>query len=133
LSATLGGEFDLAGRSMFWDLTASYGDNHGVQENFNTHNAAKLQIAMGDPAVCAAVPNCVPFNFFGGQGPDGTGSITQEMLDFVRFTQRDVSGQTMRDFVFNLTGQLFALPGGQAGFAVGAEFRDHDGFFRADP
>lgn len=133
LSATLGGEFDLAGRSMFWDLTASYGDNHGVQENFNTHNAAKLQIAMGDPAVCAAVPNCVPFNFFGGQGPDGTGSITQEMLDFVRFTQRDVSGQTMRDFVFNLTGQLFELPGGQAGFAVGAEFRDHDGFFRADP
>src|SRR5690606_22740956 len=28
---------------------------------------------------------------------------------------------------------LFELPGGQAGFAVGAEFRDHDGFFRADP
>ncbi len=133
LSATLGGEFELAGRSMFWDLTGSYGDNQGVQENFNTHNAAKLQIAMGDPAVCAAVPNCVPFNFFGGQGPDGTGSITQEMLDFVRFTQRDVSGQTMRDFVFNLTGGLFELPGGEAGFAVGAEFRDHEGFFRADP
>src|SRR3546814_5157652 len=88
---------------------------------------------MGDPAVCAAVPNCVPFNFFGGQGPDGTGSITEEMLDFVRFTQRDVSGQTMRDFVFNLTGDLIELPGGQAGFAAGAEFRDHEGFFRADP
>ncbi len=133
LSATLDGEFELAGRSMFWDLTGSYGDNYGVQENFNTHNAAKLQIAMGDPAVCAAVPNCVPFNFFGGQGPDGTGSITEEMLDFVRFTQRDVSGQTMRDFVFNLGGDIVDLPGGQAAFAVGAEFRDHDGFFRADP
>ncbi len=133
LSATIAGEFDVAGRSMLWDLTGSYGDNDGVQENFNTHNAAKLQVAMGDPAVCAAVPNCVPFNFFGGQGPDGSGSITEEMLDFIRFTQRDVSGQTMRDFVFNLTGDLIELPGGQAGFAVGAEFRDHEGFFRADP
>jgi iron complex outermembrane recepter protein len=134
LSATVAGEFELMDRSMYWDLTGSYGDNHGVQEKFNSHNAAKLQIAMGDPAVCAAVPNCVPFNFFGGQGPDGTGSITQEMLDFVTFTQRDVSEQTMRDFVFNLTGDLVELPGGgQAGFAVGAEFREHEGFYRPDP
>lgn len=133
LSATIGGEFELADRSMFWDLTGSYGENHGVQEKFNSHNAAKLQVAMGDPAVCTATPNCVPFNFFGGQGPDGTGSITQEMLDFVTFTQRDVSEQTMRDFVLNVTGDLIELPGGQAGFAAGVEFRDHEGFFRPDP
>jgi iron complex outermembrane recepter protein len=46
LTATLEGEFELAGRSMFWDLTGSYGDNQGVQEKFNSHNAAKLQVAM---------------------------------------------------------------------------------------
>ncbi|HZD52299.1 MAG TPA: TonB-dependent receptor, partial [Woeseiaceae bacterium] len=107
--------------------------NRGVQEKFNSHNAAKLQVAMGDPDVCAATPNCVPFNFFGGQGPDGTGSITQDMLDFVTFTQRDVSEQTMRDFSLNVTGDLIELPGGQAGFAVGAEFRDHEGAYRPDP
>ncbi|HEX2139696.1 MAG TPA: TonB-dependent receptor, partial [Woeseiaceae bacterium] len=133
LSTTLSGEFELIDRAMFWDVTGSYGQNRGVQEKFNSHNAARLQVAMGDPDVCAATPNCVPFNFFGGQGPDGTGSITQEMLDFVTFTQRDVSEQTMRDFVLNLTGELIELPGGQAGFAVGAEFRDHEGFFRPDP
>ncbi|MEX2495985.1 MAG: TonB-dependent receptor [Woeseia sp.] len=133
LTATLEGEFELADRSMFWDLTSSYGDNRGVQEKFNSHNAARLQVAMGDPAVCAATPNCVPFNFFGGQGPDGTGSITQEMLDFVTFTQRDVSEQTMRDFSFNLTGGLVDLPAGELGFAAGAAYRDHSGSFRPDP
>ncbi|HLU05466.1 MAG TPA: TonB-dependent receptor [Woeseiaceae bacterium] len=133
LTATLEGEFELAGRSMFWDLTGSYGDNRGVQEKFNSHNAAKLQVAMGDPAVCAATPNCVPFNFFGGMGPDGTGSITQEMLDFVTYTQRDLSDQTLRDFAFNITGDAVDLPGGQMGFAAGVEFRDHEGSFSPDP
>lgn len=133
LSATLEGEFELAGRSMFWDLTGSYGDNQGVQEKFNSHNAAKLQVAMGDPAVCAATPNCVPFNFFGGMGPDGTGSITQEMLDFVTYTQRDLSEQTLRDFAFNITGDLIELSGGPMAFAAGIEFRDHEGSFSPDP
>ena len=67
-SAGLEGEFDGAGNTFFWDATVSYGDNQGFQEKQNSHNAAKLQVAMGDPAVCAATPGCVPFNFFGGQG-----------------------------------------------------------------
>jgi iron complex outermembrane receptor protein len=78
LSAGFLGEFTAGGRSMYWDLTAGYGDNRGFQEKFNSHNAAKLQVAMGDPAICAATPNCVPFNFFGGQGANGEGSITQD-------------------------------------------------------
>lgn len=133
LSTGLEGEFEAGNRSFYWDLTASYGDNRGFQEKFNSHNAARLQVAMGDPAVCAATPNCVPFNFFGGQGPDGNGSITQEMLDFVTFTQRDFSEQTLRNFSFNLGGELFSLPAGDVGFAAGAEFRDHEGSFRPDP
>ena len=133
LSTGLEGEFEAGNRSFYWDLTASYGDNRGFQEKFNSHNAARLQVAMGDPAVCAATPNCVPFNFFGGQGPDGNGSITQEMLDFVTFTQRDFSEQTLRNFSFNLGGDLFSLPAGDVGFAAGAEFRDHQGSFRPDP
>ena len=89
--------------------------------------------ALRDPAVCAATPNCVPFNFFGGQGPDGTGSITRVMLDFITFTQRDFSDQTLGNIAFNLTGELFALPAGDAGIAAGIEYRDHDGSFRPDP
>ena len=133
VSVGLEGEFDAGDRTMYWDLTGSYGDNRGFQEKFGAHNAAKLQVAMGDPAVCAATPNCVPFNFFGGQGPNGEGSITQEMLDFVGFVQRDFSEQTLQDFAFNITGDIASLPGGEMAFAAGLEYREHAGSFRPDP
>lgn len=133
ISVGLEGDFEIGDRKMFWDLTGSYGDNSGFQEKENSHNLARLQIAMGDPAVCAQVPNCVPFNFFGGQGPDGTGSITQEMLDFVTYTQRDFSEQTLKNVSFNLTGDIVPLPAGMLAFAAGFEYRDHNGSFRPDP
>ena len=120
-------------RSVYWEAYGSYGENQGFQEKYNSHNAARLLVAMGDPAVCAATPSCVPFNFFGGQGPDGTGSITREMLDFFTFTQRDYSDQTLGNAAVNLTGELFSLPAGEAGIAAGIEYRDHDGSFRPDP
>jgi iron complex outermembrane receptor protein len=132
-SMGLEGEFEAAGRNFYWDLVAAYGDNDGFQEKFNSHNAAKLQVAMGDPAVCAATPNCVPFNFFGGQGPDGNGSITQEMLDFVRYTQRDASDQTLKNYAFNIGGDVADMPAGTMAFAAGFEYRDHEGSFRPDP
>ena len=133
ITAGLEGEFDAANRSFYWDLTAGYGDNRGFQEKYNSHNAAKLQVAMGPLAVCEATPGCVPFNFFGGQGPDGNGSITEEMLNFVRYTQRDFSEQTLKNYAFNIGGEIADLPGGTMGFAAGLEYRDHEGSFRPDP
>ncbi len=133
VSAGVDGWFEKADRSFLWDVTASYGDNRGFQQKFGSHNAAKLAIALGDPEVCAQVPNCVPFNFFGGQGPNGTGSFTQEMLDFVTFIQRDFSEQTLTDFAGNLTGDLVRFDDSAIGFAVGFEYREHDGSFEPDP
>lgn len=133
ITAGLEGDFQGADRNFYWDLTAGYGDNRGFQEKYNSHNAAKLQVAMGPLAVCDATPGCVPFNFFGGQGPDGTGSITQEMLDYVGYTQRDFSEQTLKNYAFNVGGDVVELPGGMMGFAAGIEYRDHSGSFRPDP
>jgi iron complex outermembrane receptor protein len=132
-SLGLQGGFHTGSRGYFWDLTASYGENRGFQQKFGAHNAARLAVALGDPAVCAATPNCVPFNFFGGLGPDGNGSITQEMLNFVGFVQRDFSEQTLLDLSGNVTGDLFQLPTGTVAFAAGAEYREHEGSFQPDP
>lgn len=133
-SVGLAGELEGGDRVFSWDVTASYGENRGFQQKFNSHNAARLAIALGDPAVCAQVPNCVPFNFFGGQGPDGNGSITQEMLDYVTYTQRDFSEQTLFDLAANITGDLFEMGNGaKAGFATGVEYRDQEGSFQPDP
>ena len=131
---TLGleGEFEAGGRDFYWDLVGSYGDNRAFQQSFNRHNMAKLQIAMGDPAICAATFNCVDFNMFGGQGPDGNGSFTQEMIDYVRVTLREFSEQTLKDFTFNISGDIASLPAGELAFAAGLEYRDHEGSYQPD-
>ena len=132
---TLGanGEAEWFGRGFFWEIYASYGENGGGQTKYNSHNAARLQLAMGDPARCAAVAGCVPFNFFGGQGPGGTGSVTRQMLDWVTYTQHDFSRQTLKNAAVNFAGDAFSLPAGELGFAAGIEYRDHEGWFRPDP
>lgn len=133
ISAGLEGEFAAGSRSMYWDLTASYGDNRGFQEKYGAHDGAKLQLALGDPAVCAVNPGCVPFNLFGGQGPNGEGSITQEMLDYIGYVQRDFSEQSLKNVLFNITGDIASLPAGEMGFAAGVEYREHAGSYRPDP
>ena len=133
-SVGLDGSFSSGSRDFNGDVTAAYGENRGFQQKFNSHNIARLAVALGDPAVCAQVPGCVPFNFFGGQGPSGTGSFTQEMIDFVTYTQRDFSDQSLVNFNANITGDLFELPNEAiVGFAAGVEYRDHEGSFQPDP
>ncbi len=127
------GWFKAGDKNFFWDVAATYGDNRAFQQKFGSHDIAKIQVALGDPAVCAATPNCVPLNFFGGQGPNGNGSITQEMLNYVGYTQRDFSEQSLFDAVANITGDLFETSLGTVSFAAGAEYREQDGSFQPDP
>jgi len=125
LTATLDGKFEVGGRDWYWDLNAAYGRNKAEQTVFGNVNAANLAQALGPVANCTAP--CVPFNIFGGAG-----SITPAMYDFVAFEQNDSSLQTQWDFTANLTGELFSLPGGPVGFAVGIEHRDQNGRFDPD-
>ncbi|MFS0774391.1 TonB-dependent receptor plug domain-containing protein [Sphingomonas sp. 1P08PE] len=72
---------------------------------------------------------CVPFN------PFGEGQASPAALDFVRadttnrarLRQNVVSGSLSGDF-----GQIFTLPGGPVGFALGAEYRKEESRFTPD-
>jgi len=132
-TATLGleGEFGSE-RTYYWDLFATYAENQGNQTKQGAHNGANLQIALGDPAVCAMVPGCVPFNLFGGQGANGEGSITPEMLAFVGAVQRDSSEQTLLNIGGNISADLVDMPAGALAFATGFEYREHDGSYSPD-
>ncbi|HMC92660.1 MAG TPA: TonB-dependent receptor plug domain-containing protein, partial [Allosphingosinicella sp.] len=125
-SATLDGQFDAGGRSWYWDLNGLWGRNTAKQTVFGNVNAANVARALGPVAGCTAP--CVPFNIFGGAG-----SITQPMIDYITFTQRDSSKQRVWDVSANLSGSLFDLPGGPLGIAIGAEHRDQSGRFDPDP
>jgi iron complex outermembrane recepter protein len=126
LSSTLDGSFAVGDSRWYWDINAVWGRNEAEQTVHGNINALNLQRALGPVAACVAP--CVPFNIFGGEG-----SITQAMLDYVAFTQRDSSEQRLWDLSANLSGELFQLPGGAAGFAVGVEHRDQRGRFDPDP
>lgn len=127
VSGGFDGAFELAGRRMYWDVTAIRAENNATQEKLNQFNARSLSVAMGDPDVCAATPGCVPVNIV------GEGSMTEEMLDFVTYTGIDTSEQELTDVSANLTGELFRLPAGPLGFAIGYEHREENGSFTPDP
>ena len=132
ISSTVDGEFELAGRNWFWDVNGTFSQSQANQVKQGAFNARKIHEALGDPAACAAIPGCVPLNIFGGQGPDGNGTITQEMLDYITFTQKDESLQKLSDFSANVAGDLFDLPAGSVGVALGWEYRKEEGRFIPD-
>ncbi|HEY0661339.1 MAG TPA: TonB-dependent receptor [Lysobacter sp.] len=125
----LDGVFNAGERTFSWDVNAVHSENKAEQHFFNGYNVAKLKLALGDPAVCALVPGCVPLDLFGGQGRP----MTQQMIDYIRTEQIDSSKQTLDIFSANITGDLFNIGDRTAGFAAGIEHRKYKGEFNPDP
>ena len=133
------GYFNLLGSEWDWDLGYNYGKNYESDVTNGLVNTERLQTALGlaGQAPCTingvAVPGCTPFNFFGGYNlATGQGSITPAMASYVLFEEHDVTSETMRDYNANITGNLFNLPAGPVGMALGAEWLEHDGFQHPD-
>lgn len=132
LGTGLEGEFAAGSRQFYWDLNYISTQNRAEQRFRNTYNMRRVQLALGDPAQCAATPGCVPLNLFGGMGPDGRGTITPEMLSWIRTEVRDASEQKLQLASANLSGDLFDLPSGPLAFATGFEHRRYVGSFTPD-
>jgi len=128
MSATLtfDGSFHIGEHKWYWDVNGVYGINDAHQVFTGNLNAAKLAQALGPVSQCTGA--CVPFNVFGGLG-----SITPAMLAFVTFDERDKSTQRLADFTANLSGDLFDLPAGPVGVAIGYEHRDQRASYDPDP
>jgi iron complex outermembrane recepter protein len=127
LSGGFEGDFEVGSRTMYWDVTGVRAENNARQTKLNQFNARLINIALGDPAVCAATAGCVPLNIV------GEGSMTPEMLDYVTYTGVDTSSQKLVDVTANLSGDLFDLPAGALAFAIGYEHREEDGRYIPDP
>ena len=124
------GAFEAADRQFYWDVNYVFGNNQANQIKTGALNIKRISEALGPLDECLAIPGCVPLNLFGGQA--GGGTITQDMLDYISFVQKDESENELRDFTANLTGDLFELPDGMLAFAVGYEHREQEGFFQPD-
>ncbi|MES2896478.1 MAG: TonB-dependent receptor [Pseudomonadota bacterium] len=126
ITTTLAGELPVGGKTWYWDANYVWSRNRAEQTFTGNVNAQRVQQALGPLAGCTG--SCVPLNIFGGAG-----TITPAMLNFIAFTQQDVSQQELRDFSANLTGDLLDLPAGPLAFAAGYEHRETEGFFQPDP
>ena len=117
------------GSGLTWDINYATSDNKAQQTFYNGYNIGKIAIALGDPAVCAQVPGCVPLDLFGGQGRP----MTAAMINYIRATQIDASDQKLQLASANITGEMFRIGDRPAGFAAGVEHRKYDGAFNPDP
>lgn len=125
-ATTLDGHFSIGERTWYWDVNAVFGWNDAHQLFTGNVNAAKVAQALGPISQCTG--SCVPLNIFGGAG-----SITPAMLAFISFDEKASSNQRLQDYTANLSGELFDLPGGAVGVAVGYEHRRQSGAFTPDP
>src|SRR5581483_1325758 len=128
-SGGLRGDFEVMNSSYHWDVNFADSENKASQRFIGGYNLANLQLALGNPTVCASVPNCVPLDLFGGQGRP----ITPAMLKFVEATQIDSSVQTLRLASVNITGHPFSIQDRPVGIAIGGEHRNYTGQFNPDP
>ncbi|ABS07769.1 TonB-dependent receptor plug domain-containing protein [Shewanella baltica] len=109
-----------------WSANYIYGQNNQDVLTTGLLNLTRINQALSDN--CDASNGCVALNLFGGPG-----TVTQDMVDYITFDSVSRSGLTMKDYAFNISGDLFDLPAGSVGMAVGLERREESGFDVPDP
>lgn len=136
VSPTLTGDFNLAGRSFDWEAGTVYARTRQKSDNSNEISVSRLKNALGPSfkdasgnIVCGTPGNviagCVPMNLL------GSGTITPEMLNYVRLAQDSFGFENHADthdyFATISSPDLLPLPAGSVGFAGGFERNVWDG------
>jgi len=135
IDATLEGEFMV--KDLAWNWSAGY--NHskvsGSQFGVGNINLLNLKRALGPsfmnasgvvqcgtPDAPIGLSSCVPFNILGGPS-----ASTPEALAYINSTSQKSYGSTVNSATADLAGELFQLPAGALGLAVGIEHREVKG------
>lgn len=144
----LEGSFDIGeSRYIDWEAGYSYADNKLTTVSTGNFNVKNLRLAVGPSFLNAqgvvqcgtaanpiALRECVPWNPFAGFG---TGAVANSLDDaavrnFLLPTEH-ATGTTKTRIVFaNISGNLFTLPAGDLGYALGYEKRTEEGRFVPD-
>ncbi len=110
-----------------WDWTANYSVSRIDATEINEGELNMTRITESLSNECVTNPSCVPLNLFGGEG-----TITPEMVDFITFEGKSLSGQKLITYDLVASTELAELPAGPLGFAVGYEKRRASGFDKPD-
>ncbi|MGF1549679.1 MAG: TonB-dependent receptor domain-containing protein [Sphingomonadaceae bacterium] len=131
----VGVEGELFDEKFRWDINYNRGQTNESQSSSGQVNVPNFREALnamvdvndvdndGDTtdAVCvdadARAEGCVPLDIY------GFGSISQDAVDYIAAGGTTLSRVTQDVVQANLSGELFDLPGGPLGIALGGEYR----------
>ncbi|MFC6634776.1 TonB-dependent receptor plug domain-containing protein [Microbulbifer taiwanensis] len=111
-----GARGDLA-NGWGWDAFYSYGKNEGENTTANSYNKRLLQKVLDGTSPI--------------ENPQFLGGIGADVIDYIRYTDREDNEYELTNFGASLTGDIEAiqLPAGALGFAAGVEYREESGEF----
>ena len=119
VSIGLKGSLGLLGREFVWNLFGSYARDDMKFQQTNNVDLEKLDLALGSPASCAAVPGCIPVNIFG--------QMTAAQAAYILNNAHETNSTALSDLSFDITGNVLTLPAGDLGAAFGVEVRRNTG------
>jgi len=135
IDATLEGEFTV--KDLAWNWSVGYNHNKvsGTAADSGNINLLNLKNALGPSFMNAsgvvqcgtpdnpiALGSCTPWDILGGPS-----ASTPEALAYVNSTGTKTYGSTINSATADLAGELFQLPAGAVGLAVGLEHREVKG------
>jgi outer membrane receptor protein involved in Fe transport len=125
---TLGFKGDLPIEGWKFDTYYQYGRTEFTNFTKNDVSRSRLEAAAnGCPAdYVKFVPTCVPANIF------GVNTLSQAAADFVRLNFTDELTFERQLVDASINGNLFKMPAGDVGFAVGAEWRQDSSDYTPD-
>jgi outer membrane receptor protein involved in Fe transport len=130
ISLGFNGYANLFNREIDWDVGFAQNRVQASQLLQHVGNTVHEAKALGPAAQCTAP--CVPLNYFGGVIKGGAGSITQSQLNYLHFERHNISQTNLRDWTANLSSDMYDLPAGPLGLAIGYERIDNYGYSHPD-
>ena len=109
-----------------WSLHYNWSQTRAKEQVTGLVNLANLQRGVGSAAEC--VGDCVAINLF---APGG--SLNQQQVDFIRADVNSLGNTQLRNLTFDLSRDLWALPAGDLGLAMGVEVRHESISTTPDP
>jgi iron complex outermembrane receptor protein len=140
IDVALQGDFNLGSNAWNWGLGYNHSSVSGEIRSTGNVNLFALKRALGPSymgadgvvrcgtSVATTIAGCVPFNILGGPS-----ASTPEALAYVMHDGTGTYGSTVNSATADLAGEIFQLPAGGVGVAVGAEHRQIRGYDRPDP
>ena len=116
-------EYEINGWLM--DATVNFGRTDGT--DINEGRFIRSRVAEALSSDCTSP--CVPLNLFGGPG-----SITQDQVDYISYTGTAKTTFTQKSVQVNVSNNdIYELPAGNLGVAMGWEHRNESGSYIEDP